>query len=215
MSNTPNPNEIDEVMSSVRKLVSRGERSPDATTDGDALSEAATASEKLILTPALRVDEPDAQDAEPPATSDGNRANVLVLDPEKHAEPGPHDATIAQLAAAVAGPVEDWQPEETETFDEADWAVSAMGASDEPEFFDATEEPERQEEHADVSSDPDDELAAFLPQEPAIDPAMLREMIAQIVREELAGDTGERITRNVRKLVRREINLILASRDLR
>ncbi len=215
MSNTPNPNEIDEVMSSVRKLVSRGERSPDVTTEGDALSEAATASEKLILTPALRVDEPDAQDAEPPAPSDENRANVLVLDPEKHAEAGPNDATIAQLAAAVAEPVEDWQPEETEAFDEADWAVSAMGASDEPEFFDVTEEPGRQEEHADVSSDPDDELAAFLPQEPAIDPAMLREMIAQIVREELAGDTGERITRNVRKLVRREINLILASRDLR
>ncbi len=215
MSNTPNPNEIDEVMSSVRKLVSRGERSPDATTDSDAPFETATASERLILTPALRVDEPDEQDGEPPAPSDEDRANVLVLDPEKHAELGPNDATIAQLAAAVAEPVEDWQPEETEAFDEADWAVSAMGASDEPEFFDVADEADRQDEHVDMPSDPDDELAAFLPQEPAIDPAMLREMIAQIVREELAGDTGERITRNVRKLVRREINLILASRDLR
>ena len=33
----------------------------------------------------------------------------------------------------------------------------------------------------------------------------LREMIAEVVRAELAGPLGERITRNVRKLVRREM----------
>lgn len=39
----------------------------------------------------------------------------------------------------------------------------------------------------------------------------LRDLIAEIVRQELAGDLGERITRNVRKLVRREIRQMLAS----
>ena len=38
-------------------------------------------------------------------------------------------------------------------------------------------------------------------------------MIRQVVREELQGVLGERITRNVRKLVRAEINRILSSRD--
>jgi hypothetical protein len=41
----------------------------------------------------------------------------------------------------------------------------------------------------------------------------LRGMIAEIVREELSGPLGERITRNVRKLVRREIRSMLMGED--
>ena len=47
-----------------------------------------------------------------------------------------------------------------------------------------------------------------------IDEGALRAAVVRILREELAGDMGERITRNVRKLVRREINRVLVSRDL-
>lgn len=47
-----------------------------------------------------------------------------------------------------------------------------------------------------------------------LDEAMLREMVADIVRQELQGTLGERITRNVRKLVRREIHRALAAHDL-
>ncbi|SFT85141.1 hypothetical protein [Sedimentitalea nanhaiensis] len=43
----------------------------------------------------------------------------------------------------------------------------------------------------------------------SLDQDALREMIADVVREELRGELGERITRNVRKLVRREINRAL------
>lgn len=39
--------------------------------------------------------------------------------------------------------------------------------------------------------------------------AVLREIVLDIVRQELQGALGERITRNVRKLVRREINRVL------
>lgn len=46
-----------------------------------------------------------------------------------------------------------------------------------------------------------------------IDEETLRDMVAMLVREELQGALGERITRNVRKLVRREIHRVLASRD--
>ncbi|SDZ52357.1 hypothetical protein SAMN05444004_1196 [Jannaschia faecimaris] len=42
----------------------------------------------------------------------------------------------------------------------------------------------------------------------------LRDLIAEIVRQELSGELGERITRNVRKLVRREIRQILASDEI-
>lgn len=46
-----------------------------------------------------------------------------------------------------------------------------------------------------------------------LDEETLRDLVAEIVREELQGALGERITRNVRKLVRREIMRTLSVRD--
>ncbi|MFA3916129.1 hypothetical protein [Ruegeria hyattellae] len=50
--------------------------------------------------------------------------------------------------------------------------------------------------------------------EAVLDEESLRAMVAEIVRQELQGVLGERITRNVRKLVRREIHRALMARDL-
>jgi hypothetical protein len=47
-----------------------------------------------------------------------------------------------------------------------------------------------------------------------LDEETLRRIVADVVREELQGALGERITRNVRKLVRREIRLVLAADEL-
>lgn len=47
-----------------------------------------------------------------------------------------------------------------------------------------------------------------------LDEDALRALVSDIVREELQGPLGERITRNVRKLVRREIQRALASQEL-
>ncbi|SNT16932.1 hypothetical protein [Tropicimonas sediminicola] len=59
-------------------------------------------------------------------------------------------------------------------------------------------------------SDPEthDEAAGFV-----LDEAILSDLIAECVHRELQGELGERITRNVRKLVRREIHRALAMRD--
>lgn len=54
----------------------------------------------------------------------------------------------------------------------------------------------------------------FVETETALDESVLRDMVREMIREELQGTLGERITRNVRKLVRAEINRVLASRDL-
>ncbi|MGZ9810531.1 hypothetical protein ACXN5S_08715 [Pseudoroseicyclus sp. H15] len=48
----------------------------------------------------------------------------------------------------------------------------------------------------------------------AIDPVVLRRMVTEIIRDELQGALGERITRNVRKLVRREIYRALSSDEI-
>ncbi|WP_235855890.1 hypothetical protein [Mesobaculum littorinae] len=50
-------------------------------------------------------------------------------------------------------------------------------------------------------------------EEAVLDEETLRDMVAEIVREELQGALGERITRNVRKLVRREIMRAISIRD--
>lgn len=47
-----------------------------------------------------------------------------------------------------------------------------------------------------------------------IDEAMLREIVRDVLREELQGRMGERITRNIRKLVRAEIVRVMASEEL-
>jgi hypothetical protein len=47
---------------------------------------------------------------------------------------------------------------------------------------------------------------------PILDEESLRAVINAIVREELQGELGERIGRNLRKLIRREINQVLDER---
>jgi len=71
---------------------------------------------------------------------------------------------------------------------------------------------ERQEDAApDVPEDDTFDMAAG---DQVIDEETLRDLVSEIVREELQGALGERITRNVRKLVRREIHRALAAQEL-
>ena len=57
-----------------------------------------------------------------------------------------------------------------------------------------------------ISEEPmDDDLAAFIGSGSVMDEDAIRALVIEIVRQELQGTLGERITRNVRKLVRREI----------
>ena len=64
-----------------------------------------------------------------------------------------------------------------------------------------------------IGDELDEELAAYLSEETALDEDMLRDLITQVVRSELEGELGERMTRNIRKLVRREVFSILESRE--
>ena len=57
-------------------------------------------------------------------------------------------------------------------------------------------------------------LEFFTTEEALLDEESLRELVADIVRQELQGALGERITRNVRKLVRREIHRALTAQEL-
>jgi len=55
--------------------------------------------------------------------------------------------------------------------------------------------------------------AAWYSEDTVIDEDTLRDLVSEIVRQELQGALGERITRNVRKLVRREIHRAMMGQD--
>ena len=48
---------------------------------------------------------------------------------------------------------------------------------------------------------------------PILDEAALRSVVNTVVREELQGEMGDRISRNVRKLIRQELSAMLEERD--
>lgn len=102
------------------------------------------------------------------------------------------------------------------------WEADALDAEEAGEPAGADEEAaippmDEAEEAGPVLDDDLDrgaELFAPDPDAAVIDEDTLRELVADIVRRELQGSLGERITRNVRKLVRREIHRALAAREL-
>jgi hypothetical protein len=214
MSTMKHRSEADAVLSSVRQLVTQEQRRPEGTENGAKV-------ERLLLTPALRVDTPKPPEAH--------------ARPVHHRrDPSPLELRIAELEKAVGGVSGEWEPDGSEAVDEEtplrfvfaaphdeapepgpaqrEEAAPVAGRVDE-----ATEDlggvPEMPEIASEVARrDETDIVQVFDGVE--IDEEHLREIVAQMVRAELQGELGERITRNVRKLVRREIHQALLTRNL-
>lgn len=230
--------EIEDLLSSVRRLVASAEGAKDKT---------AELSDRLVLTPALRVDDTisnaesapteeaaEAEMAAPkePATS----TQALVLPPEAATAPAlPQDrhaaleATIAELEAAVLQSRNEWEPDGSEAAPAATvWPDEQAKAPDsaaetQPEALpQAAPQPAEDgaalntqfaADEGDFASEAESEGMA--PLAPAFDEEELRALIVEVLRDELRGPMGERITGNMRKLVRREIYRVLALQDLK
>ena len=101
-------------------------------------------------------------------------------------------------------------------------AIEELSETEDSQEFDAAVafEDDIPEDIEDMQAqdDIDDDDMEFTTEEQSddnfIDEETLREIVGELVRAELQGDLGDRITRNVRKLVRREIHHALASRDI-
>ncbi|MBI1219220.1 MAG: hypothetical protein GC186_11785 [Rhodobacteraceae bacterium] len=259
MSDSMTSREIEDVLSSIRRLVSEETRTPPRP---EAVSRApAPFAEKLVLTPDFRVPDPVATPAEDAAEgtwsgSDSRLgARIAVLEaavaqrPDEWEPDGseeapadfvPHFSSAGEAAEAEAhddhaaepDPVDDVLPEAlAETSDPQDWQpeVAEVAAEQEPQqelepetMPDAPESPEPlewQDEPRAAAPQPqatvDVEDALFDDDEGGddlLDEEVLRDMIREIIRQELQGTLGERITRNVRKLVRAEINRAMAAK---
>jgi len=254
--------EIEDVLSSIRKLVSEGEQArsrdsvppePETMTPADP-GESRPA--KLVLSPADLVALPEAEivPAEPEVAISPRLSEILweeaadAQQDEAPSEPtqatsapdaAPDDpvsrrsaleATIAELEASVGG--DGFEPdgsELVEPFANLVWPGSERRMRDDVEEAELSEsdpapspdavpddpapEPVQEDHQEDLTED--DDLEAFLQgAEGRVDDETLRKIVAAVVREELQGALGERITRNVRKLVRREIYRVLSSEGL-
>jgi hypothetical protein len=145
------------------------------------------------------------------------------------------EARIAGFEAAVAEQDEEWEPDGSAVDEDATGPVTSLpwkGA----QVVDREDDPSPDRGRADSDTAPprdtpeggeatgsgeateraeaDGAGAAWYADEAVIDEAALRDMVGEIVRQELQGELGERITRNVRKLVRREIHRALMSQGV-
>ena len=173
--------------------------------------------------------EPDAPEAETTDTTDmaPDPAPEEALDWEDHdpdapeaeaapnaAEEAPQD-TPAEQQDTLAEQEEAQQDDTSEALDQDDDQPPAK-----PFVFvsrNSVPGPEAAPEAEagdDGDTDASEELVSAAADLGAIDEEALRDMVVEIVREELQGALGERITRNVRRLVRREIHRALASQEL-
>jgi hypothetical protein len=247
--------EIEDVVSSVRRLVSVESRPRPVSRD--------LAKDLLVLTPALRIEPEDATDVSPLFLT----ARVKDEVPEA-SDPTPVlDAALASAATASPPAFEAEWEEDLWSEPEPSLSELALGAEEaevvvesalyepEPEPVAAGADPLQDEapwaeigdewlEDAPTPADPsqadavdglvDNAAAEMQAKRPdvlklsaedmlidvdgnpltVLDEAALQQIIRQLIREELKGVLGERITQSVRKLVRAEINRALAAHAL-
>ena len=126
---------------------------------------------------------------------------------------------LVEIAEAVKAKKDgEWEEENDESVETLQWEGHGdEGASDEnmsaPEAFVEQHHDFDAADEADKITEAEDEYDFLAGDETLLDEDTLREMVADIVRQELQGALGERITRNVRKLVRREIHRALMAQE--
>ena len=135
----------------------------------------------------------------------------------------PLTAKIAALGAAIGKSPQDWEPDGDEANDLAATSAPAMAWEDDVEL-DARGAPLEEQMIDEIASAAEAEMAeeagkaglaaAFGGDDQLMDEEALRDLVSEIVRSELQGALGERITRNVRKLVRREIHRALTAQEI-
>lgn len=119
------------------------------------------------------------------------------------------EAKIAELETLVGAQPHEWDPEPTAGA--AAFFHRSSTRTNRPDVFSHTVDTTKDKTEAPVERAAEPLQPAEMP---AFDEDALREIVSDIIRQELKGVLGERITRNVRKLVRREIHRVLVSQDL-
>jgi hypothetical protein len=120
-------------------------------------------------------------------------------------------AKIAALETVIGKTDDQWEPDDTGDSDYSGTEAPAMMWDDADPMATVDEDVVPVADTV-ADSEPQDGFSQSV--DDILDEEALRDIVSDIVREELQGALGERITRNVRKLVRREIHRALAAQDL-
>ncbi|MFV0515056.1 MAG: hypothetical protein ACK5MY_15730 [Jhaorihella sp.] len=161
------------------------------------------------------IDAQNVESTEPEPGEDADRSD----DPDAQSEAvraGTLSAKIEALEAAIGRTRDQWEPDGTGMDDYAGTPVETIQWEDHDRDSRAESgnDPHEGRERP-AQADPGAGAADVLSSDEAfMDEESLRDLVADIVREELQGALGERITRNVRKLVRREIHRALTAQEL-
>jgi hypothetical protein len=212
--------DTEDVLTQVRRLVLQG--TPREAADS-----------RLVLTPAQRVAErPDR--AEPPRADHAGEplpepaAAPRALAPEaplQLADPLAPASARAEGARGIEAALRTgaWEPDGSEALDRMLGRAldEALDASALPVLRRRAQRAAQAEpapspaRPAGPSPAPQPSPARLAAEEalPALDEGVLRALVVDVVRAELQGELGERITRNLRRLVRREVFRALESRD--
>ena len=204
--------EVEDVLSSIRRLVSEDSRPSIKTATSVTLS-----ADRLVLTPALRVE--DHQDEDVAAVEPTIRVwsefgagpedqDAMLVDRSENDSDATSDVYEPEYAEDVQDHYERPQ-EETHEVPEAPSMKSDEVGSD----SDAYNAEGDNAETVEVDVEPQQATSSQVVDE-LLDENALRDIVRETVREELQGALGERITRNVRKLIRSEIHRALAAQEL-
>ena len=160
-----------------------------------------------------------AEVSEPEATEAEASAEVVTEDTGAEVEEPTAEASEPLVLGPEFAEVDDGTPETPDVDDAAEApAVETpeVAATDNAEPAQAAEEAAEPEPvvTAATTAEAEDAPVDLTADETVLDEDSLRELVADIVRQELQGALGERITRNVRKLVRREIHRALTAQNL-
>jgi hypothetical protein len=195
--------EIEDVLALVRRLVME-DAQPQAGARGvndDGIAETggvpgSPVQERLMLTPALRVVEPR-----------GSLAGVVDSGPGRGQEPRPASGGGPDGHAAHGDdPVFRSRQGDPLRLDRR------VPPADEPAFRHAPAAGPGPAAGGAAAEGDEAALRAFAGRM-SVDEAALRQIVAQVIQQELRGSLGERITHNLRKLVRREILRALSEND--
>ncbi|WP_282059377.1 hypothetical protein [Roseobacter litoralis] len=153
-----------------------------------------------------------------PATPGAPKADVLVLTSpiKQHAPSKPTDvkdlkAKITALETAIAKTVDQWEPDGTSNDPYAGTQPLSMTWPEDES--DGTSGPLDQLVRGSATRNAVTDAVQTAVSGQVMDEKALRSIVADIVKSELQGELGDRITRNVRKLVRREIHRALTAKS--
>lgn len=212
MTEAMSRHEIEDVLSSIRRLVSQD---PQGRQAGQATGKPPLTG-KLVLTSELRVGQGSAG-ARTPSPDDDTQVAAAPSDSPEQPDPAAPDSLLTRIKSAGST-----RPGAAQTEPQDSAETEAPATSLEDAALEATLS--RLESMLAAGGTPHPAPEQSAPEQPAraaqaestdqlIDESMLQQLVAQIVRQELQGELGEKITRSIRKLVRAEVARELALRQ--